>query len=199
LRCLLELSNSPAERMALRLKHYLVGTLAAATIVTLPLVVAFRPRPIAFNLDDMRLQGIDFIALPATNRLTFTPSHLMCWRQRPWMRVVVPANYPLAATNGPSPQWTIRRNATNCIFTALAVPRGRWDRLPVRMGRIEFPEFSFPMLTNTGFPLQIQVGYGRKLGAYSNFAVAVSPEVSAPQHFTGWEAQEKIDYLARRR
>jgi hypothetical protein len=34
---------------------------------------------------------------------------------------------------------------------------------------------------------------GGRLRAYSNFAVAISPELNAPLQFTGWEAQEKID------
>jgi hypothetical protein len=49
------------------------------------------------------------------------------------------------------------------------------------------------------FPLQIQTGYGRKLRAYSNFAVVASTELKAPLHFTGPEAQEKIDYLMKKR
>jgi len=89
--------------MGLRLKRHLLDVLIAAAI-TVPLVMAMRPRPVAVNLDALRLQGIDFIALPATNRLTFTPSveHLFCWRQTPWMRVIVPANYP-QPTNPPAP------------------------------------------------------------------------------------------------
>jgi hypothetical protein len=85
--------------MGSRLKSHLVDVLVAAA-VTLFLVLAFRPRPATFNLDAVRLQGTDFIALPATNRIGFTPSveHLFCWRQAPFVRVVVPANYNLVAS-----------------------------------------------------------------------------------------------------
>ena len=184
--------------MSLRLKRHLRDATIAAALIVL-LLLPFRPRPIAFNLDAVRLQGIDFIGLPATNRLTFTPSveHLFCWRQTPWMRVIVPANYP-QPTNPPAP-WTVSRDGTNVFFMARAVPRGRWDRLPLRFGRIEFPPFSLPVRTNTGFPLQIQTGYGRELRAFSTLAVVASSELNAPLHFTGLEARQKIDYLVEKR
>jgi hypothetical protein len=105
----------------------------------------------------------------------------------------VPANYP-QPTNPPAP-WTVSRDGTNAFFMARAVPRDRWDRLPLRFGRIEFRQFSLPIRTTLASRCKSRLATG---ASFERSRSVAPSDLDAPLHFTGLEARQKIEYLVEK-